>query len=105
MTTRLAEPALVESGHAERVTGWPGRRNLGIATALLLVTVLLLWLVPARDPLNRPLPLSMLHGVAFGVVLQRSRFCFWCNLNDWLALRDPRGLLAILVALAAGTVG
>lgn len=105
MATRLAEPALVESGHAERVTDWPGRRDLGVAAALLLVTVLLLWQVPARDTLNRPLPLSMLLGVAFGVVLQRSRFCFWCNLDDWLTLRDPRGLLAILVALAAGTVG
>lgn len=105
MTTRPAEPALVERAVAERVTGWPGRRNLGVAAALLLVTVLLLWLVPPRDALNRPLPLSMLLGLVFGVVLQRSRFCFWCNFNDWLTDRDPRGLLAILVALASGAVG
>lgn len=75
---------------------------LAIAGAVFAVIYATL---PARDDLGRPLPLSFLLGGAFGVVLQRGRFCFWCNLRDWLEARDPRGLIAILVALATGTVG
>ncbi len=48
---------------------------------------------------------ALLAGAAFGVVLQRGRFCFLCNLRDLLRDGDPRGVLAILVALAAGAVG
>jgi uncharacterized membrane protein YedE/YeeE len=51
------------------------------------------------------LALSILLGAAFGVVLQRSRFCFFCNFRDWLDAGDPRGLWAILVALAVGAIG
>ena len=28
------------------------------------------------------LSLSILFGAAFGIVLQRSRFCFFCNFRD-----------------------
>ncbi|ADO41258.1 YeeE/YedE family protein [Ketogulonicigenium vulgare] len=80
------------------------RRNLWVAAGLALLIVVFLVLIPARDSLNRPLPLSMLLGVAFGALLQRSRFCFWCNYNDFLTDRDPRGLLSILTALAGGTI-
>jgi uncharacterized membrane protein YedE/YeeE len=38
-------------------------------------------------------------------VLQRARFCFLCNFKDWFDARDPRGLYAILIALAAGLAG
>lgn len=65
-----------------------------------------LWfLLPARDAIGRPLPLSLALGAAFGVVLQRSRFCFWCIARDWFERRDPRGFLGILAALAVGAVG
>ncbi|UYN93166.1 MAG: YeeE/YedE family protein [Enhydrobacter sp.] len=61
--------------------------------------------LPPSDPLGRSLPLSMLLGGAFGVVLQRSRFCFFCNARDFLERRDPRGLLGIVAALAVGLLG
>lgn len=48
---------------------------------------------------------ALLAGAAFGIVLQRGRFCFLCNLRDLVREGDPRGALAILVALAAGAVG
>ncbi|GLK79217.1 YeeE/YedE family protein [Methylopila turkensis] len=48
---------------------------------------------------------ALLAGAAFGIALQRGRFCFLCNLRDLLREGDPRGVLAILVALAAGAVG
>lgn len=51
------------------------------------------------------LALSVLFGAAFGIVLQRARFCFFCNFRDWYDARDPRGLHGILAALGVGVVG
>ena len=65
----------------------------------------LVLLLPDRDALGRSLPLAMLLGGAFGLLLQRSRFCFYCIARDFLERRDPRGLLGIVVALAVGLLG
>lgn len=51
------------------------------------------------------LSLSVVFGAVFGIVLQRSRFCFFCMFRDWYDERDPRGLLGLLVALAVGILG
>lgn len=78
------------------------------AAAALVTVALFFWLVlelPERDALGRSLPLSMLLGGAFGVLLQRSRFCFYCIARDFIERRDPRGLLGIVVALAVGLLG
>lgn len=48
---------------------------------------------------------ALLAGAAFGIALQRGRFCFLCNLRDLTRDGDPRGALAILVALAVGAIG
>lgn len=61
------------------------------------------WVLYAQSD-GRQLSFSLLAGAAFGIVLQRSRFCFLCNLRDLIEQRDPRGVLSILVALAAGIV-
>ena len=53
----------------------------------------------------RSLGLSLAFGALFGVILQRSRFCFFCHTRDLVDDGDPRGVLAILVALAVGTAG
>lgn len=58
----------------------------------------------AQDAPGRILSFSLLTGSAFGIVLQRGRFCFLCNLRDFVEKRDPAGLVAILSALAAGIV-
>ncbi|MGJ5201974.1 YeeE/YedE family protein [Bradyrhizobium sp. HKCCYLR20261] len=54
---------------------------------------------------NPRLSLSILLGAAVGIVLQRSRFCFFCNFRDWFDTGDARGLLGILVALGVGAIG
>lgn len=54
---------------------------------------------------RQALALSLIFGAIFGIVLQRSRFCFFCNFRDWHDTGDPRGLLGIIVALAVGIVG
>ncbi|MBC8049935.1 MAG: YeeE/YedE family protein [Chitinophagales bacterium] len=51
------------------------------------------------------LSFSLLIGAVFGIVLQRARFCFFCNLRDFLESGDPRGALSILMALGVGAVG
>lgn len=76
----------------------PSALSLGLL-ALLAVNL------PEKDSLGRPLPLALLFGAGFGLVLQRSRFCFWCNLREWFAERKASGVLAIVVALAVGTLG
>ena len=57
------------------------------------------------EPGSGRLALSLTFGAAFGFVLQRSRFCFFCLWSDLIDRRDPRGALGILGALAVGTVG
>ena len=39
------------------------------------------------------------------MVLQRSRFCFYCIARDFIQRREASGLYAVLIALAAGTLG
>ncbi len=80
---------------------WP--RSVA-AAAVLVALGAWAWSLSAGDAESRAQSFSLLAGVAFGIVLQRSRFCFLCNFRDFLDKRDPRGLLSILVALAAGFV-
>lgn len=48
---------------------------------------------------------SLVLGALFGIVLQRSRFCFLCHTRDFFSNRDVRGIAAILLALGVGTLG
>lgn len=54
---------------------------------------------------GRSLSFALLCGAAFGLVLQRSRFCFYCNFRDLIEKREPAGVLALLAALAVGAIG
>lgn len=54
---------------------------------------------------GRALGFALLMGAAFGFVLQRSRFCFYCNFRDFLEKREAMGVLAIVTALAVGAIG
>ncbi|MGV6871455.1 YeeE/YedE family protein [Pseudochelatococcus sp. B33] len=56
---------------------------------------------PGTDPLTT----SLILGALFGFVLQRSRFCFFCAIRDYIDERKADGVLGILAALAAGVAG
>lgn len=79
-----------------------GFRTFAAAVVLGVLVLWAFWL--SADPSSRALVFSLLAGAAFGIVLQRARFCFLCNFRDFLKARDGDGLAAILVALAVGTV-
>lgn len=74
-------------------------------SAIFILTALVLWSIfLASDAPGRMLSFSLLAGCAFGIVLQRGRFCFLCNLRDFVEYRDPTGILSIIIALAGGIV-
>lgn len=77
----------------------------GLGALAAAAVLLIAWFVSRQAGDGRVLALAALAGGLFGYVLQRSRFCFYCVTRDFLAERDPRGLLAIVAALAIGTVG
>lgn len=75
-----------------------------VAITILVVLFGAAWGLYTCPDSGRALSFSLMTGLAFGIVLQRSRFCFFCNLRDLLERRDSGGVLAILVALGAGVV-
>jgi hypothetical protein len=83
------------------------RSPLPFVIAVLIVAVLVfaVWALSGSDSASRALAFSLASGAVFGAVLQRSRFCFLCNTRDLLEGGDPRGVLAILLALAIGAAG
>ncbi|GHS87423.1 membrane protein [Campylobacterota bacterium] len=44
-------------------------------------------------------------GAAFGAVMQKSRFCFYCHIREYIEDGDPRGVLSLLLAIAIGIIG
>jgi uncharacterized membrane protein YedE/YeeE len=82
----------------------PARRLLPAAVVLLTALVFARFLGSMAEG-GRELALSSLFGLGFGIVLQRSRFCFFCVSRDFIDRRDARGLLGIVAALAVGLLG
>ncbi len=73
-----------------------------------LIVIALGWgflTLDAQGAEGRPLAISLALGAALGAVLQRSRFCFYCNFRDLIEKREAGGVIAILVALAVGAIG
>lgn len=91
------------------VQSTPGQARPGWAalpsTVAVLSTAFLLHRHLGELPGGRALALSLAFGLAFGWLLQRSRFCFYCVSRDFIEQRDARGLLGIVAALAVGTLG
>lgn len=78
------------------------RPSIGIPLALALFAGLA---VAAITLESGKIGKSLVLGALFGIVLQRSRFCFLCHTRDFLSRGDVRGVAAILLALGVGTLG
>ncbi|KAJ8138664.1 hypothetical protein OY671_008123, partial [Metschnikowia pulcherrima] len=63
------------------------------------------WWSASQPEGGRGSSLSSSLGAAFGIVSQRSRFCFYCIARDAIERRDPAGAYAVSVASAVGTLG
>ncbi|AWJ90244.1 YeeE/YedE family protein [Azospirillum baldaniorum] len=108
--TRNGEPALRASptlhaapAPASSATALAGRVLLPLLLAGAVVAAA--YALAAQPGGGPSLAFALTLGAAFGALLQRTRFCFLCHARDFIDRRDPRGLLAILLALAVGTVG
>lgn len=81
------------------------QKSYWFASVVLAMFVFwLYWLVEHIDR-GQTFALVALLGLSFGIVLQRSRFCFYCIFRDFFQYKDPRGLLGLITALAVGTLG
>jgi uncharacterized membrane protein YedE/YeeE len=83
----------------------PGRWAGGLALVVSLALGFAVWRLSGADSASQALSLSLLGGAVFGVLLQRSRFCFFCVTRDFIEQRKPDGLLGIIAALVVGTLG
>jgi uncharacterized protein len=91
----------------------PGASGSGISTCLrhVLAGGILVALVATgfglsgNEQYGRNVAFTLLAGVAFGMVLQRSRFCFFCILREFFEDHDGRALLGVLLALFIGGAG
>lgn len=79
--------------------------RIGLPILLLAGLAAGAWALSQDPGEGRALSLSLIFGAAFGIVLQRARFCFYCNFRDLIERREASGVLAILAALAVGAVG
>ena len=72
----------------------------------LTILATLVWLgFYLHESLGRQTSFVLIGGAAFGFVLQRSRFCFFCILREWMEEGETRGVLGIIAALILGTLG
>lgn len=78
------------------------KRSIELALALAVLAGLAIAVVLLG---GGKIGISLVLGALFGLVLQRSRFCFLCHARDFLITGDGKGVVAILVALAVGTLG
>src|SRR5690606_14757850 len=80
---------------------------LSRGTAILLAIALLAatWHLADGSNQGRAFSYSLASGALFGLLLQRSRFCFFCVTRDFIECRVPDGLLGLLAALAVGSLG
>ena len=76
-----------------------------VSAAIAAVAIVAAFLLSGRQGDGASLSLSLTLGLVLGFAFQRSRFCFFCHARDFIEQRDPRGLLAILLALAIGAIG
>jgi len=77
----------------------------GIVAAIVFGAAIVTSYLIYGDGQGRDRTVALLFGFAFGVILQRSRFCFASGFRDVFLLRDRRVILGLIAALAVGSIG
>ncbi|MEK4041223.1 YeeE/YedE thiosulfate transporter family protein [Paenibacillus sp. FSL L8-0493] len=80
----------------------PKKSQLLIA---LLVTVLIIGFGFFLDHSHDKMVVYLLFGISFGVILQRSRFCFTASLRDPCITGSTSVTRAVLIAFSLATIG
>ncbi|MSP12658.1 MAG: YeeE/YedE family protein [Chloroflexi bacterium] len=86
--------------------GYSGRRGVSRQVGLgLIAVVVALIILCAVNIVQGEMALFWVFGLAFGFVLQRSRFCFASAFRDIFLLGHGRNMKGVLLGLAVGTAG
>ncbi|RHX83688.1 YeeE/YedE family protein [Leptospira stimsonii] len=102
MDIDLIELSALRIGNDSQNSG----RIAKILSGILFFTILIgAYFFHSQAGYGREFSISILAGSALGFVMQRSRFCFFCNFRDYYQSGDPRGVLGILAAIAISTIG
>ena len=93
-----------QSGTA--VSPWTRGEKIRSATAALILIILfsLAYYLSSTEQ-GGTAPISLLMGVALGILFERGRFCFFCIFRDGLEDRNTTPFISVLVAIATGTIG
>ncbi|MXW35425.1 MAG: hypothetical protein F4Z60_07715, partial [Chloroflexi bacterium] len=77
-------------------------RSTGVGI-LAVVGLVAVYLIALRT--DAAWPVCWISGVAFGVICQRSRFCFVAGFRDLFLMKQGRMMRGIIAGLAVGTAG
>ncbi len=102
----MSEETTVRTPRASERTGGKKKKKkknqLPIAFVLALAVIgVAVWLTFVKDTLA----LYWITGIAFGIILQRSRFCFTASLRDPYLTGSTSVTKAVLIAFAVTSVG
>jgi uncharacterized membrane protein YedE/YeeE len=76
-----------------------------ISGAIILALLITAYFLQNSESFGEPAALSLLIGSAFGLALERGRYCFFCIFRDSIDNRYNSGILAIVTSLAVGNIG
>jgi uncharacterized membrane protein YedE/YeeE len=98
----IGSPTIVQATSQQTAASRRRALNLalGVASAAAAFVVLL-----GASSIDRLLGVFWLFGLAFGFVLQRSRFCFASAFRDLFLLGEARVMKGIIAGLAVATAG
>lgn len=95
---------------ADRELGWTRADTIRTSVALAAAGVLLglAWYLSVTDGEGlggSNAALMLLIGAGLGILFERGRYCFFCVFRDLFEKKDSRGMYAILISIAVGTIG
>ncbi|MCH8561723.1 YeeE/YedE family protein [Nesterenkonia sp. YGD6] len=95
---------------ADRELGWTRADTVRTTIAVAVAAVLLglAWYLSATEGEGvggSNAALMLLVGAGLGILFERGRYCFFCVFRDLFEKHDSRGMYAILVSIAVGTIG
>lgn len=100
MVTRSANPAARPTAGVSHLLGLAPNIRMGVLASLAALVILLL-----AAAVSGEMAVFWTFGLAFGFVLQRSRFCFASAFRDIFLLRHGRSMQGVLAGLAVATAG